>query len=261
MLDRRIELQQLMECPVNWDAETLEENWEWSTLHLDWLYCLRERVAEGTDVPVTPEDYDELFEDTDDTYELDQLLINLRIRRPEAVELYMKRGGRLSGLTFMTPAEHGKHFRATVPKEQVAERSKDGPSLFWVNYSSEQLKSTFWVWFQMYFDSVLVDESSNFFVSPMIVYGQINDSDNEPDKDLYHTPVGKLWQKFLNDTNLRICMNTLQPVGACNGKLSSFLCYDIHIDAKTVHCYPVSEAEAERIMEGGEVVKNDWLNC
>lgn len=233
LLARKIELQQLMQCPVNWDAETLEENWEWSILHLDWLHCLRERMTEGSDVPVTPYEYDELFEDEKDLNELDHLLINLRLRRAEAVELYMKRAGRLSGLVFMTPAEHGKHFRATVPKVQVAERSKGGPSLFWVNYTNEQLKSTFWVWFQMYFDSVLADESSNFFVYPMIVYGRLIESDNEPDEDLYHTPVGKLWQKFLNDINLRICMNTLRPVGACDGELTSFLCYDIHIDSKS----------------------------
>jgi hypothetical protein len=250
-----------MRCPVDWDAETLTENWEWSILHLDWLHCLREQMAEGTDVPITPDEYDDLFEDNENTYELDHLLINLRLRRPEAVELYMKRGGRLAGLIFMTPAEHGKHFRATMPKVQVAEWSKGGPSLFWVNYSSERLKSTFWLWFQMYFDSMLADESSNFFVYPMIVYDRVNEPDNEPNEDLYHTPVGRLWQNFLNDTNLRICMNTLQPVGACEGELTSFLCYDIHIDARTVHCYPVSEEEAHRIMEGGEVVGNDSLNC
>jgi hypothetical protein len=256
-----MELERLMRSPVDWDAETLTEKWEWSILHLDWLHCLRQRMAEGTDVPVTPEDYDDLFEDTENTYELDHLLINLRLRHPEAVKLYRKRGGRLSGLTFLTPAEHGKHFRGTVPREQVTERSKGGPSLFWVNYSSEQLKSTFWIWFRMYFDSVLADESGNFFIDPMIVYDRVNEPDNEPNKGLYRTPVGQLWQRFLNDPNLRICMNTLQPVGACDGELTSFLCYDIHIDAKIVHCYPVSEADAKRIMDGGEIVVNDWLNC
>lgn len=206
---------------------------------------------------MTPEEYDDLLDDTGDTYELDQLLSNLGLRRDDAVKLYMTRAGRLAGLAFLTPAEHGKHFRATVPREEVAVRSKEGPSLFWVNYSSEQLKSTFWVWFQMYFDSMLADESGNFFIYPMIVYDRVI----KPGEDLYNTPVGKLWQKFLSHTSLRICMDTLQPVGACDGDLTSFLCYDIHIDAKTAHCYPVSETEAQRIMEGGEVVINDWLNC
>lgn len=97
-------------------------------------------------------------------------------------------------------------------------------------------------------DAVHVVEIYNHYVLPSTI--TFNDSDNEPDEDLYHAPVGKLWQKFLNDTKLRICMNTLQLMGACNGELSSFLYYEIHVDAKTVHCYQVSEAEAERIMEG-----------
>jgi hypothetical protein len=251
---RTIELEKLMQCPVTWDKETLIEVWEWSILHLDWLRCLDERVAEGSDIPVTPEEYVDLFEDT---YELDHLLINLKLRRDDAVELYMKRAGRLAGIIFMTPAEHGKHFRATVPKEDVAERSKGGPSLFWTNYSRDDLRSTFWVWFRIYFDSVVAEESSNFFVHPTIAYNWLID----PDERLYGTPVGRLWHKFLSLTNLRICMNTLQPVGACDGELTSFLCYDIHIDAKIAHCYPVSESEADRIMEGGEVLINDWLNC
>jgi hypothetical protein len=254
---KTIELHELMRCPVNWEADTLTENWEWSILDLDWIHCLEERIPDGSDVPVTPEDYDELIDDPNNTYELDHLLINLRLRRSEAVVLYMKRAGRLAGLTFMTPAEHGKHFRATVPKDEVVLRSTGGPSLLWVNYSSERLKSTYWTWFQMFFDSILTSENGNFLISPMIMY----DSINEPEGELYDTPMGKLWQKFLSLTNLRICMDTLQPVGACEGELTSFLCYDVHIDAKIAHCYPVSKAKAEQIMEGGEIVINDCLNC
>ena len=245
-----------MKCPVNWEIETLTEDWEWSILHLDWLHCLEERVAEGADIPVTPEEYDDLLEDAD-TYELDHLISNLRLRRSQAVELYLRRAGRLAGLSFLTPAEHGKHFRATVRKDEVAERSNGGPSLFWMNYSGTDLKSTFWIWFRMFFDSVLAEESDNFFLHPTIVYDRVND----PNEKLYDTPAGRLWQKFLTLTNLRICMNTLRPVGACEGNLTSFLCYDIHIDAKVAHCYPVSEGEAHQIMDGGEIVINDWLNC
>jgi hypothetical protein len=43
--------------------------------------------------------------------------------------------------------------------------------------------------------------------------------------------------------------------------LPSYLCYDIHMDAKTVRCYPVSQTEAERMMDGGDVWANDSLNC
>ncbi|MGB7137615.1 MAG: hypothetical protein WBD46_20170 [Acidobacteriaceae bacterium] len=262
--EKAMELHQLMRCPVDWNADTLTEiSWS-SILHLDWLHCLAERMTEGGDIPVTPEDYDELFEDVADSYELDHLLKNLELRRQDAEELYKARAGRLAGWTFITPQSHGKHFRATLQKKEVANATaraaaggKRRPSLFWANYSSEQLKGTFWTWFSDYFDSELAYESSNFFLDPMIVYGQLI----RPGEELYGTTVGKLWHKFTHLTNLRISMNALGDVGACDGRLTSFLCYDVHIDAKIVHCYPVSEAEAQDIMEGGEVLRNDSLNC
>lgn len=48
---KKLELQRLMQCPVNWNAETLTGNWEWSILHLDWFHCLTERMTEG---PIYP---------------------------------------------------------------------------------------------------------------------------------------------------------------------------------------------------------------
>jgi hypothetical protein len=155
---------------------------------------------------------------------------------PPRLEQYMERAGRVSDLNFLTPTDQGKHFRATLSKEDVDEASTDGPSLFWVNYNSDRLKSIVWTWFQVYFDSLLAEESSSFFVYPMIVYRRLNDPDNEPDEDLRNTPVGRLWQKFLKETNLRLCMNTLQPLGACHGVLTSYLGYGVHMDAKTVQC-------------------------
>ena len=80
MLAGKTELEQLMRCPVNWDRETGIENWEWSLLHLDWLHCLGEQFPEASDVPVTPEDYEGIFEDS---YEHDHLLKNLRVYRPK----------------------------------------------------------------------------------------------------------------------------------------------------------------------------------
>ena len=61
MLGKRIELERLMRCPVTWDAETQIENWDWSILHLDWLHCLHVRLPEGSDIPVLPQEYDDLY--------------------------------------------------------------------------------------------------------------------------------------------------------------------------------------------------------
>jgi len=89
----------------------------------------------------------------------------------------------------------------------------------------------------------------------MIMYGSLT----EPEEYFYNTPLGKLWQKFLTIPNLRIAMNTANPIGASEGDPTSFLCYDIHIDARLAHAFPVSEAKAHQIMEDGEVQINDWL--
>lgn len=117
------------------------------------------------------------------------------------------------------------------------------------------MRTLFWNWFRSYFDRVLCDASGNFFVSPMIMYGSLT----EPEEYFYNTPLGKLWQKFLTIPNLRIAMNTANPIGASEGDPTSFLCYDIHIDARLAHAFPVSEAKAHQIMEDGEVQINDWL--
>ncbi len=93
---------------------------------------------------------------------------------PPRLEQYMERAGRVSDLNFLTPTDQGKHFRATLSKEDVDEASTDGPSLFWVNYNSDRLKSIVWTWFQVYFDSLLAEESSSFFVYPMIVYRRLS---------------------------------------------------------------------------------------
>jgi hypothetical protein len=99
------------------------------------------------------------------------------------------------------------------------------------------------------------DASLNFFVSPMIMYGSLT----EPEEYFYNTPLGKLWQKFLTLPCLRIAINTVNPIGASEGEPTSFLCYAIHIDARVAHAFPVSEAEAQRIMGGGDVQIADSL--
>jgi hypothetical protein len=67
--------------------------------------------------------------------------------------------------------------------------------------------------------------------------------------------------KFIEVPHLRICIDTLRTIDGCNGEPSHFLCYDLHIDGKIIHCYPVSEAEANRIMGDAEVEICDGLNC
>jgi hypothetical protein len=145
----------------------------------------------------------------------------------------------------MTPAEHDKHYSAGLSREQITRSSKNGDSLCLENYSGARLQDTFWSWFYLFFDIVTTDAEYMEFVNPEGV--------------AYSTPEAKLWRQFLG-SHVRICMNTLQPVGASKGELTSFHCYDVNINSKFAHCYPVPEAEAKRIMGDCGILIIDALN-
>jgi hypothetical protein len=121
-------------------------------------------------------------------------------------------------------------------------RSENGPSSFWESFSSARLQGAFWQWFSMYFDIVTNYNECVEFV------------DSESDE--YENPEAQVWRKFLGEHQLRICMNAIQAVGACEGASTSFLGYDLPIDSKTAHCFPVSESEAHRIMGDCGVLTN-----
>ena len=42
--------------------------------------------------------------------------------------------------------------------------------------------------------------------------------------------------------------------------MTTHMCYDIHLDSKTAHCYPVSEADARATMDGADIVPDDALH-
>jgi hypothetical protein len=237
-------LEELMKCPIDWKAKLQSEDWFLRLPHLDWYYSFAQHAVDGEDLPLYPDEFEEIYEDPE---ELRSQLINLRDRRPKAESLYMKRAGRLGDLSFMTPSQHGKHFRAGRSEASTLAESKKGISLFFKDYGSVRLEETFWSWFLLIFDNV----------HDYYEYEEFLD----PNEDLYKTPQSALWRRFLSDSNLRICTDTIRPVGACNGEPTSFLCYDLHIDARKVHCYPISGPEASRVMRGLDIPGNDALNC
>lgn len=238
------ELEELMKCPIDWKTKLQSDDWFLRLPHLDWYFSFAQHAVDRGDLPLYPDEFDEIKEDPE---ELRSLLINLRDRRPNAEKLYMKRAGRLGDLSFMTPSEHGKHFRAGRSEASALAESRAGISLFFKDFSSFRLEETFWYWFLLIFDNVLDYHDYEDFL--------------DPNEDLYKTPESTLWRRFLSDSNLRICTDTIRPVGACNGEPTSFLCYDLHIDAKVVHCYPISESEARRMMGALDIPANDALNC
>jgi hypothetical protein len=236
-------LEELMKCPVDWEAKLGPDCWKLSLPHLDWYHSFSQVAVDAGDLPFYPEEFESIY---DDPWELKSLLINLAFRRSQAEELYMSRAGRLGNLNFMTPREHGKHFRPRVSSEDTLEQSQKGMSLFFEDHSSIRLEKTFWSW--LFHINIINDrtEYEDFLT---------------PEEDLYRTPEAALWRRFLSERNLRICANVLLPVGACDGRPTSFLCYDIHFHAKTAHCFPVSEEEARRMMGDLEIPGIDTLTC
>jgi len=195
---------------VDWEAEMKDERWFCSLPYLDWYYSLAQHEE--------PE-------------QLRALVLNLGDRWPLAVELYMKRAGHLSGLHFMTPAEHGKHFVPSIGEDEIIRRSTHWPSLFLQDYGSARLQATFWGWLSMYFDAIKTPAEYMMFM--------------DLESTSYESPEAQLWRRFV----------------ASDGESSRFLCYDIHIDSKTVHCYPVTEAEAKRILGDAKILIYDGFNC
>jgi hypothetical protein len=240
-----IKLEDLVKCPLDWEKKFGPDAWWLSLPQLDWYYSFAQHAVDYSELPL---DLPQVDIDYEDPEELRRLLANISDRRPAAEKLYMTRAGRLYDLTFMTPAEHGKHFAARMTEKDALERSREtGISFFFKNYSSADLERAFWAWFWLTFQNVQS-------------YGEYEEF-LDPEAELSKSPEAALWHRLLSETGLRICTDTLLPVGACNGEPTSFLCYDMHFGSKTAHCIPVSEAEAKRIMGDLEILGNDALNC
>lgn len=242
------QLKELMECPVDWIQIDEDHRW-WSILQLDWYHCLAQYAVDEHDLPFDPDFFEDTWDETEAAInELRSTLVNLELRRPQAEELYLtRRAGQLKGLQFMTASGYGKHYLAGITEAEAMRRSTNGTSYFWRDYSGARLQDAFWCWFRMYFD-IVTDYSQ---------YTEFLD----PESDAYKSTQAQKWREFIEGHHLRICMNTVQSIGACDGEFTSYICYDVHIDSKTVHCYPVSEAEARQIMREDEVLNIDGLNC
>ena len=238
-------LDDLMKCPVDWEKKLDFDGWQLSLPQLDWYYSFAQRAVDPTDISLYLCDFDVISENDD---QLKRLKRNLYDRRSAAVTLYMTRAGRLHGIRFMTPSEHGKHYAAGMTEENaLQESSRKGISFFFKNCNGSALERGFWNWLCLEFQNVNNYEEYEEFL--------------DPKEKRFQSPQAALWQRLLSETCLRICMNTPAPVGACDGRPTSFLCYDLHIDNRIAHCFPISEAEAERIMGDLETHENDSLNC
>ncbi|MGA3323468.1 MAG: hypothetical protein ABSF45_03270 [Terriglobia bacterium] len=139
-----------------------------------------------------------------------------------------------------------KHAAAELTEDAILSHTRNGPSLFYQSYSASDLKNTFWSWFLCFFGIVNSRHLYYAFVTP-------NTAD-------YNRSRANLWRKFLAEPHLRIAFDAMRPIGACHGASTSYVCFDIHIDGKIVHCYPITSDEAARIMGKDDIERIDALN-
>src|SRR5579859_2704682 len=230
---------QLVASPVDWKRETSLSNiGDYTILVANWEKTLRNHVARAQDVACDSE----LQVLVLGTSELDRIVQNLKSVRSDAEQMYKKNGaGRLEGLTFMKPSEQKKHL-AHGQSEVEALTRHGKPSLFVRNFTADEIKTAFWEWFLAFFDCV-------FSVGD---YDELLNSNSQLSE--FNRAQAKLWRCFLEESRVRVCANENSAIGASNGKTTSFVCFDVNIDSKCVHCFPVTQAEAAQIMDYGPIL-------
>jgi hypothetical protein len=165
-----------------------------------------------------------------DPEQLRRRIANLELRKCERIDCHKKRAGRLAGLRFLQPSEHGKHFMAGADKLDLQKRSRGPISYFYTDYRSADLRATFWSWFFMFFVPV----------ASLEVYEEMLTPGTEENVSY----CGQFWHRFLDPQPpagpLRVCFHCLGPVGASSGKETSHICYDIDLSTRSAHAFPES---------------------
>jgi hypothetical protein len=160
------------------------------------------------------------------------VFINLQSRIDQAKAAYSTRSQRLSRLRFLAPSHDGKHLRQHLERQAILAHSGTGPSIFFKDYTPEQIKEAFWEWFLQFFDTGHSLEE----------YCERNENVIDDDE----TEI--VWKKFERENQFRIAIKCKRAVGAVLGEESRFICLDIGLAASVVHTYPISEGEALGLM-------------
>jgi hypothetical protein len=237
------ELKKLLKCPLDWSGFPMQD-WDESILRADWYFAMASRGFEMTDLPDGALELEML---EGDDYEIQQLISNLTMRRKETLAFYMANcAGKLHGLTFLTPAEHGKHYIPSMGRQEIVSKTNYSDSLFLENLRSDELKLEFWNWVDTFFGGKW----------DLASYDMMMD----PEEEVYNDPESKLWRRLISEPHVRICMEMSTAIGASRGVLTKYICYDIHTDTHVAHCYPVTEMDAIAIMGDAPVINCDELN-
>lgn len=223
-----------LSCPLSWDwiEEQPNDNSEKIWI-LDWCHCCR-LVAVSDSERFFIEDYLHYFE-LGAFVELRAISHNLKDRRPEAVRMYLKRLGSLNRLNFKMPSHDGKHF--VTGSQDIVAKTKNGPSLFFNNYDSENLRRAFWHWLIRHFAFFRSETHTSFLEA----YGSIISEDKS-----YMPPDASLWSSMISSHSYRIAFDTRNEIGAARGQITTCVCFAVN--QTDAHAYPITRNEAEKVM-------------
>ena len=232
-------MKKLIACPIDWEMETGRQDWRESVLEFDWQRTLRRHAVRAEEVQFNP-DLQNLYEHEP---EPEIVIENLTLARSQAKKKYHEQAGRLAGLIFQTPSKHGKHYVPNLDHSTALSRTRNGRSLFFCNYDSAKLRNVYWTWFFQFFQPIVSLEDYEELVTP--------------DSRRYRSAQGGLWKRFLHCHQLRLGMKTSSLIGACEGEETSYVCFDVHVGSKTVHCFPIGRADASEMMGDDGIIVVD----
>lgn len=240
-----------LRCPIDWavaicrDDPSLKSNppyyGDFSLLCVIWSWEFASVAIHRQEISYFPDIclYGQIMEDIEGDEDDRHALINALARREIAIQKYKDLIGWLADLRFLQPSEHKKHYKVGVKNiDDAIAASKGSPSIFSYNLSEAKLRGLFWDWFLEYFEDL-----SNPYLDPTEC--------EDPYIRLQYDALRDLLMK----QQTRIAVNASFDIGASDGVATAYLCIDIQRANATAHAYPVSEAEAGRIMKGGQLLR------
>lgn len=234
LLRRRVH--ELLQCPINWTEITGVPDFPNNWLLFDWYRCLYESAVSSDERSVINclAQFDILLIDECD----EPLVKNLKMRMPEVRRLFRMRSERLSELRFLRPSHNGKHFRQNKKDEEIVKLSRTSHSLFFEDHTSEKIQRAFWIWFVDFFDTPITFSD----------YCQRNATPQN-----YSASALAIWGRFEIEPQFRIAVDCMRDLGAVKGCASRYVAFDVGLDARVVHAYPITQEEAEEIMHPAHV--------
>ncbi|MCG8642025.1 MAG: hypothetical protein MI862_20040, partial [Desulfobacterales bacterium] len=193
----------------------------------------------------------EHFEQSD-VDEIRSLTHNLADRVGVATDRYNSGLGRLAGMEFLRPSEHdsGKHSPANASYDEVVERSRKGPSLFFKNVESRDLRALFWGWFSNTLDAPNLDSTR--------IWDGRNCAFVEDGGELDQSRFA-IWQKLRASNQLRIGIDCRTEVGGSEGRVTRCVLLDMNFDSSVIHAFPVTREKAISVHGSTNVGSTDAL--